>query len=538
MVGASGAGFGKVSVDAKAAASKAAATNSKKAGSASGGAKKNGSGAAAKKLAGGGGGSSKKGGGGGLISAAKKEAEVDEAKSAEAAEAAAEAAAKTAEEEAAAKAAEEAAAAAKAAEDAAAAEKAAAEKAKINGECVVRYNHYNSAFPVVDGVLNWEHVDDKYAISFVFKGNWTCHLIEWVGGAKGTPAGEALLPDTGALHIEMRKDPDGFDPDEEEEKWCGTFSGLSVVDAEGTPREYRLEVQEDAVWEAAQGPKTTYKAADTSNPTGPKMESCSCIEGNPCADAYCCKDCASGEARTRSHPSLLPALQGWHCRVWHCRPPRTREPISKGGAASSGTRCLDATAAYSCHCRGISMLRGAAGIDCSHSRREEPIRGGQEEWLERVLARSPSSSLSALAAAGGMHIVKHIFLRSSSCMARCGFAVAGPEGPAPQRVTLSTVDSGFQDFNLSIRCQTHQSNNHTFWHPGCYTRVLGRSAPSASLTPSALDLPSRVYKVGVGPKWRSRGIASRRAAEGTGGRGVLSRVAWHRASAMEATVCT
>ena len=23
---------------------------------------------------------------------------------------------------------------------------------------------------------------------------------------------------------------------------------------------------------------------------GEKMESCSCIEGNPCADAYCCKD--------------------------------------------------------------------------------------------------------------------------------------------------------------------------------------------------------------------------------------------------------
>ena len=44
------------------------------------------------------------------------------------------------------------------------------------------------------------------------------------------------------------------------------------------------------VWQAAQGPRKTYKAPEPSAPTGPRMESCSCIEGNPRADAYCCKD--------------------------------------------------------------------------------------------------------------------------------------------------------------------------------------------------------------------------------------------------------
>jgi len=132
-------------------------------------------------------------------------------------------------------------------------------------------------------VLNWEHVDDQYAISFVFKGDWTCNLL-----CEATS--EKIFPDGGALRKEMRKDPNGFDPEEEEEKWCGVFKGLSVVDAEGQPKEYRLEVQEDAVWEAARGPKTTYKAAESTIQKGPKMESCSCIEGNPCADAYCCKD--------------------------------------------------------------------------------------------------------------------------------------------------------------------------------------------------------------------------------------------------------
>lgn len=181
---------------------------------------------------------------------------------------------------------DEAATAARAREEAAAAEAAAAavaaEKLKTNGRVMVRYNHYDKSYEVVDGKLNWEDVDDEYAISFVFKGNWACHL---------SCEGETILPDGGGLHIEMRKDPDGFDPDADEEKWCGFFSGLTVVDTGGKPKEYRLEVQEDAVWEAAQGPRVTYRAPEPdAGITKQRMESCSCIEGNPCADAYCCKD--------------------------------------------------------------------------------------------------------------------------------------------------------------------------------------------------------------------------------------------------------
>ena len=262
-------------------------------------------------------------GGSGLLAAAKsksKEAEADPAAAAAAAEAAA-AAAKA--EAAKATAATQ----LQAVERGRATRAVAATKAKTNGKVVVRYNHYDKQYVVIDGKLNWEHVDDQYAISFVFKGDWTCHLVGWTGGAKGHATDEKVLPDGGALHKEMRKDPDAFDPDgqahapltpracachhpppracahgsaspcpvrshawtEEEEKWCGFFSGLSVVDADGQPREYRLEVQEDAVWEAAQGPRKTYKAPDAEVKVK-KMESCSCIEGNPCVDAYCCKD--------------------------------------------------------------------------------------------------------------------------------------------------------------------------------------------------------------------------------------------------------
>ena len=190
----------------------------------------------------------------------------------------------------------------------------------------------------------------------------------------------------------MRKDPDGFDPDEEEEKWCGTVSGLSVVNAEGAPIEYRLEVQEDAVWEAAQGPKTTYKAADTSKPTGPKMESCSCIEGNPCADAYCCKDCASSRlcnlARTHA-PVPCPS---------HARPcPSTLafpQRPARARARLWGLWWL------SCHALHRNGLRRAKPIWLLSPRREEPIRGGQEEWVEGILISAHARTLLRLITAG------------------------------------------------------------------------------------------------------------------------------------------
>ena len=38
----------------------------------------------------------------------------------------------------------------------------------VNGEVRVKYNHYNKAFPIVNGALSWETIDDQYSFSFVF----------------------------------------------------------------------------------------------------------------------------------------------------------------------------------------------------------------------------------------------------------------------------------------------------------------------------------------------------------------------------------
>ena len=44
------------------------------------------------------------------------------------------------------------------------------------GSVRIRFNHYNSAFPIHNGVLKWESVDDKYSISFVYRGNYVRNL--------------------------------------------------------------------------------------------------------------------------------------------------------------------------------------------------------------------------------------------------------------------------------------------------------------------------------------------------------------------------
>lgn len=47
-----------------------------------------------------------------------------------------------------------------------------------SGEVVVRYSHYRAKFRVHNGVLKWQDIDEEYAISFVFKGNFGRHLCQ------------------------------------------------------------------------------------------------------------------------------------------------------------------------------------------------------------------------------------------------------------------------------------------------------------------------------------------------------------------------
>lgn len=156
----------------------------------------------------------------------------------------------------------------------------------------MRYNHYNSEFNVIEGVLKFEEVDDEFAISFGFKGNWTCRL------KTAGPEGEEVLiePDNGALNRDVDEE------DEDEVTFTGTFSNLMVSEGEGEEgkqKEYELVVDEDPELADVQG--TGYRVDEededgglmvNDGTMGEDSSTCSCLFGNPCQSAYNCNNWA------------------------------------------------------------------------------------------------------------------------------------------------------------------------------------------------------------------------------------------------------
>ena len=169
--------------------------------------------------------------------------------------------------------------------EAAAAEPAEPEPPALpSGPVRVRYNHYNNEFDVVDGRLDFEEVDEAYAISFVFKGDWKVRLKSKDGTIDTPPDGGALIKG-----VDEEGDP----------KVEGFFSNLSIEDADGVQQLYELVVEEDPA--LADAPRKTYTASskvvgrviagDDDEPgMGEDSSSCSCLFGNPCASSYNCKD--------------------------------------------------------------------------------------------------------------------------------------------------------------------------------------------------------------------------------------------------------
>jgi len=46
------------------------------------------------------------------------------------------------------------------------------------GTAVVKCNHYTKSFPIYNGVLKWEDVDEEYSFSFVYNGPYTRNIFE------------------------------------------------------------------------------------------------------------------------------------------------------------------------------------------------------------------------------------------------------------------------------------------------------------------------------------------------------------------------
>lgn len=145
----------------------------------------------------------------------------------------------------------------------------------------IRYNHKNGLFKLQDGRLDFSLVDMQYCLSYVLKGDWSCHL-------KHDELGEIFL-DGGKLR--MGKDEEG------EAIAYGTFSGLRLQDDDGRggkkPAQYTLQIRQDP--SIASAPRQAYKGSGGGGSTnmwreGSRQEGCSCLYGNPCAVPDFCKD--------------------------------------------------------------------------------------------------------------------------------------------------------------------------------------------------------------------------------------------------------
>lgn len=58
-----------------------------------------------------------------------------------------------------------------------------------NGEVKVKYNHYNESFQVAKGAIRWADIDEAYAISFVFQGDFRKKLLDPEGHSLSERAG-------------------------------------------------------------------------------------------------------------------------------------------------------------------------------------------------------------------------------------------------------------------------------------------------------------------------------------------------------------
>jgi hypothetical protein len=144
----------------------------------------------------------------------------------------------------------------------------------VAGSCVVRYNHYKNEHSITiseanpkDGRILVARLDEMFSFSAVYKGNFQTML-------RGPGRGGDMLSHT----------------DDSGTEFIGLENGA----------EYFCEVREDEVAEtAARGgkEKVVFTASKGSShiktgetEMGEDSASCSCIEGNPCAVAYNCKD--------------------------------------------------------------------------------------------------------------------------------------------------------------------------------------------------------------------------------------------------------
>eukprot|EP01041_Mallomonas_annulata_P016442 gene16442-34310_t len=155
-----------------------------------------------------------------------------------------------------------------------------AENKNTNAEILVRYNHYKNKFQITNGKTTSEAIDAEYCISFAFP-NSKIHLSEY-------GPSDFSFEDNGLTERPLvAEDPVGC--------YNGLIpEGVYWVHVEEDQKEKDAYIKRQEVFAQEQAIKRAERETKETSLAGQiiveKRESCSCIEGNPCLDRYCCKD--------------------------------------------------------------------------------------------------------------------------------------------------------------------------------------------------------------------------------------------------------
>jgi len=138
--------------------------------------------------------------------------------------------------------------------------------------------------------VRWKDIDDEYAISFVFKGEFAKKMRAFPAGVKSSDAAADDVPAMASAMGTVGVDDEGErDASLDELFWLGL-----EPDFDG---KYTLEVEEDEAAglgvETRDGPLVLGEnpnggGALPVGDAGARKEGCSCIYGNPCQDKYVC----------------------------------------------------------------------------------------------------------------------------------------------------------------------------------------------------------------------------------------------------------
>mmetsp|Transcript_35438 Transcript_35438/g.57880 ORF Transcript_35438/g.57880 Transcript_35438/m.57880 type:complete len:310 (+) Transcript_35438:153-1082(+) len=143
---------------------------------------------------------------------------------------------------------------------------------RMNGKVVLKYEMYAEEFEIKDGCTTAANIDEEYALSFVMP-NCKIHL-------------STLDPN----EIREKQGPEryaAYVPEEPE----GTYQGLDVDVGTYYVYIHQDSEQEKKDREAARRLVAELKARAEADGGGARtQEGCSCLEGNPCADQYICKN--------------------------------------------------------------------------------------------------------------------------------------------------------------------------------------------------------------------------------------------------------